>query len=99
MSGLPEWAEALVEPMALAIMNSDRVVGGWPPLASRENVPNSEGYVRNARAALAVALPMIGGRMAGVVEGIDTFDRDVTVSAAGAMAITLAAHAIREECR
>lgn len=42
-----------IEIMALAILNSDRAAHGWPPVASRENIPDSEGYVRNARDVIA----------------------------------------------
>jgi hypothetical protein len=43
----------VIEIMALAILNSDREAHGWPPVASRENIPDSEGYVRNARDVIA----------------------------------------------
>lgn len=38
----------LIETIALAILNSDRVAGGWPPVESRDGIPNSDGYARNA---------------------------------------------------
>tara|TARA_Y100000114_G_scaffold153717_2_gene174262 strand:- start:27079 stop:27351 length:273 start_codon:yes stop_codon:yes gene_type:complete len=40
------------EKIALAILNSDRLAAGLEPAASRENIPGSDGYLRNARAAL-----------------------------------------------
>ena len=42
----------IVEIMALAALNRDRVAGGWPPVESRDNIPDSEGYVEGAQAAL-----------------------------------------------
>lgn len=42
----------LVQAIALAILNSDRRAGGWPAVESRDGIPDSEGYVRNAQAAL-----------------------------------------------
>ena len=50
--------EAFVEAIALTILNSDRKASGWPPVESREGIPDSEGYVRNARAIIA-ALPKL----------------------------------------
>lgn len=41
-----------VEAVALAILNSDRGMRGLDPLESRENVPDSDGYVTNATAAI-----------------------------------------------
>lgn len=43
----------LREVIALALLNDDRKAGGWPEVKSRETIPNSEGYPRNADAALA----------------------------------------------
>lgn len=43
----------ITETIALAILNSDRVAHGWRPRSSRENIPDSEGYVRNARDVIA----------------------------------------------
>tara|TARA_Y100001934_G_C12370493_1_gene786008 strand:- start:1830 stop:2147 length:318 start_codon:yes stop_codon:yes gene_type:complete len=43
----------LREVIALALLNDDRKAGGWPEVKSREAIPNSEGYPRNADAALA----------------------------------------------
>ena len=42
----------VVEAVALAILNSDRGMRGLDPLESRENVPDSDGYVTNATAAI-----------------------------------------------
>lgn len=50
----------LGERVALAILNSDRVAGGLPELASRDDVPDSEGYVRNARAVIPIVLEEVG---------------------------------------
>lgn len=47
----------LVERVALAILNSDREMAGLGPIESCFNVPDSDGYVVNARAALA-AMPV-----------------------------------------
>lgn len=52
----------LVEQVALAILNSDRSVGGWPPLLSRATVADSEGYVRNALAVLDLLHPQDVGQ-------------------------------------
>lgn len=56
----------IVEEVALAILNSDRGAGGWPPLASRDNVPDSEGYVRNARAVVAAVLDEVAAHLSAV---------------------------------
>lgn len=45
--------DELMERLALAILNSDRIDGGWPPVGSRENIPDSDGYVRNVKAILS----------------------------------------------
>ena len=45
-------SDTLVEAIAVAIVNSDRIAGGWPPVESRDDIPDSDGYVRNATAAL-----------------------------------------------
>lgn len=42
----------VVERVALAILNSDREMAGLGPVCSRLNVPESDGYVVNAIAAL-----------------------------------------------
>ncbi|GGP00883.1 hypothetical protein [Stakelama pacifica] len=39
---------SLKEEVALALLNDDRAAAGLPPVASRDNVPDSDGYVRNA---------------------------------------------------
>lgn len=41
------------ERLALAILNSDRVAGGWPRIETRTHVLNSEGYLRNVDDVLA----------------------------------------------
>lgn len=51
-------SDDVVERVALAILNSDREMRGLHPLTSRENVPDSDGYVTNARAAINA----IGGK-------------------------------------
>lgn len=45
--------DEIVEIMALAALNRDRVAGGWPPVKSRDDIPDSHGYVEGARAALS----------------------------------------------
>ena len=42
----------VVEAVELAILNSDRGMRGLDPLESRETVPDSDGYVTNATAAI-----------------------------------------------
>ena len=44
--------DELIERIALAILNDDRTASGWPSVESRENIPDSHGYLRNAQAAL-----------------------------------------------
>lgn len=46
-----------LEKLALAILNSDRQMAGWPTAESRENIPYSDGYVVNAKAVLSALLP------------------------------------------
>lgn len=41
-----------LERLALVILNSDREMAGFPPVESRETIPNSDGYVVNALAIL-----------------------------------------------
>lgn len=43
---------SVVERVALAILNSDRNAAGFPATGSRTTIPDSDGYVRNARAAI-----------------------------------------------
>lgn len=43
---------SMIEKAALAILNSDREAAGFPPVESRETIPDSDGYVRNAIAVL-----------------------------------------------
>lgn len=42
----------LIQTIALVILNSDRAAGGWPVVESRDGIPNSDGYARNAEAVL-----------------------------------------------
>ena len=42
----------MLEKLALALLNDDRMAAGFPPVESREHIPDSDGYVRNARAVL-----------------------------------------------
>jgi len=49
---MTEQAMSMIERVALAIINSDRAAAGLPHAPSRENIPDSDGYVRNAVAAL-----------------------------------------------
>jgi hypothetical protein len=41
-----------IKKIALAILNSDREAAGFPPVESRDGIPDSDGYVRNATAVL-----------------------------------------------
>lgn len=52
--------DAKVEVVALAILNSDREMRGLPPVDSRADIPDSDGYVRNAEAAIK-AVEVFGG--------------------------------------
>lgn len=54
----------LREEVALALLNDDRVAAGWPAVVSRDGIENSDGYLRNATAAIAIVLE----RAAGVAE-------------------------------
>ena len=54
----------LREEVALALLNDDRVAAGWPAVVSRDGIENSDGYLRNADAAIAIVLE----RAAGVAE-------------------------------
>lgn len=45
--------DATVEAVALAILNDDRRRAGLSPASSRDDIPDSWGYVENARAAIA----------------------------------------------
>ena len=45
------------ERIALAILNSDRAMAGLPAAESRDEMPDSDGYVVNARAVLAALNP------------------------------------------
>jgi Lar family restriction alleviation protein len=49
-----------VERVALAILNSDRAMRGHPPVPSREVIVDSDGYVTNARAAIAALVALMG---------------------------------------
>lgn len=42
-----------VEALALAILNSDRTMRGFAAQLSRDTIPDSDGYVINARAVIA----------------------------------------------
>jgi hypothetical protein len=58
----PDEREALVERMALAMCHSDCDLVGWTPKPTAKQFSGVEGYagyVRRARAALAVAEPMV----------------------------------------
>lgn len=46
--------EALVEEVALGLLNSDRAMAGLPPVSSRVGIRDSEGYVVNARAIIPI---------------------------------------------
>lgn len=46
----------MIETLALAILNDDRQAAGLPPVASRDSIPDSDGYVRNVRALLTALL-------------------------------------------
>ena len=78
----------LEERVALAIMNSDRVAGGLPELASRDDVPDSDGYLRNAMAVI----PLVMEDAAKVAEALS---EDASLDGAEAHGAYLAAAAIR----
>lgn len=61
----------VVEAVALAILNSDRGMRGLDPLESRENVPDSDGYVTNATAAITAY-----EAVSGVAKMREDVDRD-----------------------
>jgi len=42
----------MTERVALSILNSDRMAAGLTPVESRSGIPDSDGYVRNATAAI-----------------------------------------------
>ncbi len=42
----------MIEELALVLINSDRAMHGLPPVKSRDNIPDSDGYVENAKAVL-----------------------------------------------
>lgn len=42
----------MIERVALAILNSDRTAAGLTPAKSRDEIPDSDGYVRNAIAVI-----------------------------------------------
>lgn len=46
----------LREQVALALLNSDRAMAGFPPVETRDNIPDSGGYLVNADAAIAAVL-------------------------------------------
>lgn len=60
--------DELVEMVALAILNSDRVAAGLPEVETRERIENSEGYVRNARAIIPIVQADQRERDAGIAE-------------------------------
>lgn len=45
--------------VALAILNSDRGLAGFPPVARLDSVPGSEGYLTNADAVIAVFVDVL----------------------------------------
>ena len=61
----------VVEAVALAILNSDRGMRGLDPLESREHVPDSDGYVTNATAAITTY-----EAVSGVAKMREDVDRD-----------------------
>lgn len=46
------------EAIALALLNSDRGMAGFPPVTSRASIPDSDGYLVNADAILALLHPI-----------------------------------------
>lgn len=44
----------LREKVALALLNDDRNAAGFPSVPNRDKIPDSEGYLRNADAAIAI---------------------------------------------
>lgn len=53
-------SDEAVERVALAVLNSDRIAAGLMPQPNRDNIPDSDGYVTNARAAIAALAQMVG---------------------------------------
>jgi hypothetical protein len=51
--------DKLVEAVALAMINRDRDAGGWPEVASREAIQNSDGYAECAKIAIAATFTHI----------------------------------------
>lgn len=56
--------EALVEAVALGLLNSDRAMAGLPPVKSREGIRDSDGYVVNARAIIPIVQKAVEGECA-----------------------------------
>lgn len=48
--------EMLAEKVALVLINDDRAAAGLPPVESRDTVPDSDGYVRNALVVIPIIL-------------------------------------------
>jgi len=49
----------LIEQVALAMINRDRAAGGWPEVASRDTIANSDGYAECAEIAIATTFTHI----------------------------------------
>lgn len=102
MTDLPEWAKELVEPVARAIydrkheglMNCYAWDESWEPYQEH----GREQYLKDATAALAIALPKIAEHFAGVAErgGQDIAPTDA-LPAGWMVATSYVATAIRRE--
>ncbi len=58
--------DEIVEKIAVALLNDDRTAAGWPPVTSRDKIPDSDGYVRNARALLPLITQLRGSGWQGI---------------------------------
>jgi len=56
----------VLERVALVLLNDDRQAAGLPTVPSRDNIPDSEGYVRNARAVVAAVLDEVAAHLSAV---------------------------------
>jgi hypothetical protein len=54
----------LIEQVALAMINRDRTSGGWPEIASRDAIANSDGYDECAEIAIAATFAYVRGQAA-----------------------------------
>lgn len=66
------------ERLALVLINDDRAAAGLQPVSSRDTIPDSDGYVRNAQAILAALRPLPATDA--VREALEGFIADLTGS-------------------